>query len=665
MRGASETPRAATATGYARTLVAPFADPSATDEHWLGALRASARAPTRSVRSARHLTMRDGVRIAIDAHVPPCGPAPAIVHQTRYLRSLAPRGVLGRLLPVGALFDVHREIRRRFLAAGYAWIDVDVRGTGASGGRWVTPWHAGEVRDGGEVVEWIVRQPWSNGRVGALGISYDGTCADMLLVAGHPAVRAVAPLFSLYDAFTDVAFPGGIQLAWFTAAWASYNRALDDDAFHRAATWPLWIGLCSERAAPRRGVLGWLAACGGMIPEARFRQLTAGVLAGLVRGVSEVPGATRSADRELRARNLDVGRIADRVVHRDDAGFDPEWPALSIDSFSPHRFAAVQRRTGAAIYSYSGWRDGAYAHAAIKRFLAVGTPGSRLTLGPFTHAGLARVHAFARSAPSRFDHAGELLSFFDEHVADRPSRSDGCSVHYFTTGAERWRATQSWPPRGCEARTLYLWPAGLRAGASTLETVVAHPVDRTTGSGARSRWRALLGPSAGDYADRRGDDARLLRFESPRLAEPFECTGHPVLQLYVSWNGGDDGQVFAYLEDVAPDGSGWLVSEGQLRALHRAQAASGTTATPAPARTFERADARPLGQGEIAELVFDLLPFSHRFAAGHRLRLALASADTDHFAPPPPGATELRLHLGGARASRIDLPALAPPRFAG
>lgn len=639
--------------------------PAATDAHWLGVLPGPARAAAPVARGSRMIPMRDGVSIAIDHHVPGNGPAPAILHQTRYLRSLAPRGLLGRLLPVGTLFDVHRAIRRRFLAAGYVWVDVDVRGTGASGGRWVTPWHAGEVRDGGEVVEWIVRQPWSNGRVGSLGISYDGTCADLLLVAGHPAVRAVAPLFSLYDAFTDVAFPGGIQLAWFTAAWAAYNRALDEDAFHRAATWPLWIGLCSERAAPRAGPLGWLAAGAGRLPEDRVRRLLAGVIGGLVAGGSAVSGAGSAADRALRARNLDVDRIGSQVVHRDDAGFDPEWPALTIDSFSPHRFAEAQRRSGAAVYSYSGWRDGAYARAAIERFLAVGTPGSRLTLGPFTHAGLARVHAFARSAPSRFDHAGELLAFFDEHLAGRPARGDGRTVHYFTTGAERWNAADTWPPPGHEPRTLFLWPEALRSDPPAAETVLARPVDRTTGSGMRSRWRALLGPSAGDYADRPCGDPRLVAFTSPRFAEPFECTGQPVLVLRVSWDRGDDGHVFAYLEDVAPDGRGWLVSEGQLRALHRALAPTPPAACATPPRSFERAAARPLRPGELAELVFDLLPFSHRFEAGHRLRLALASTDRDHFAPPPPAATELRLHLGGARPARLDLPARAAPRFAG
>lgn len=638
--------------------------PDITDAHWLGVLSEPVRVAVPVSHGSRILTMRDGTSIAIDHQVPGAGRLPTILHQTRYLRSLAPRGLLGRLLPVGKLFDVHREIRRRFLAAGYAWVDVDVRGTGASGGRWVTPWHADEVRDGGEVVEWIVRQPWSNGRVGSLGISYDGTCADMLLVAGHPAVRAVAPLFSLYDAFTDVALPGGIPHAWFTAAWASYNRALDDDAFHRAATWPLWIGLCSERAAPRAGALGWLTALAGRTSEARFRRLTAGLIGRLVAGVSAVAGAGDAADRELRARNLDVDRIGSQVIHRDDAGFDPEWPALSIDSFSPHRFADAQRRSGAAIYSYSGWRDGGYARAAIERFRTVGTPGSRLTLGPFTHAGLARVHAFARSAPSRFDHAGELLSFFDEHLAGRPARGDGHAVHYYTTGAEHWSAADTWPPPGHEPRTLFLWPAALRSDAPAVESLIPRPVDRTTGSGMRSRWRTLLGPCAGDYADRRCGDPRLVSFESPRLAEPFECTGHPVLHVRVSWDRGDDGQVFAYLEDVAPDGRGWLVSDGQLRALHRALAPAPSMASATRARSFERADARPLREGEVAELVFDLLPFSHRFETGHRLRLALASADCDHFAPPPSVATELRLHLGGPRPSRFDLPARVAPRFA-
>ena len=56
---------------------------------------------------------------------------------------------------------------------------------------------------------------------------YQPIAAEMLLVNQHPAVRAIAPLFALHDAYTDVAFPGGVHLAWFTESWGRFNALLD------------------------------------------------------------------------------------------------------------------------------------------------------------------------------------------------------------------------------------------------------------------------------------------------------------------------------------------------------------------------------------------------------------------------------------------------------
>jgi hypothetical protein len=60
-------------------------------------------------------------------------------------------------------------------------------------------WSADEVADMGEVVDWIVAQPWSNARVGGYGVSYAGNTAELLTVTNHPAVRAVAPLYSSFN----------------------------------------------------------------------------------------------------------------------------------------------------------------------------------------------------------------------------------------------------------------------------------------------------------------------------------------------------------------------------------------------------------------------------------------------------------------------------------
>jgi uncharacterized protein len=134
-----------------------------TDQHWHPGSAAAPHGHERAGAklSTRYLTMRDGVRIAIDLHLPDpiAGRAPAILRQTRYFRSLEPRlGAVGAL--AAGAFDLYGRTRGVFLDAGYAWIDVDVRGSGASTGASPHPWAADEIRDGAEIVDWIVAQPW-------------------------------------------------------------------------------------------------------------------------------------------------------------------------------------------------------------------------------------------------------------------------------------------------------------------------------------------------------------------------------------------------------------------------------------------------------------------------------------------------------------------------
>src|SRR6185295_11024408 len=69
----------------------------------------------------------------------------------------------------------------------------------------------------------------SNGIVGATGVSYVGTTAELLLANLHPAVKAVAPRFSLFDTYADIVEPGGIPQTWFSKTWAELVRNLDSD----------------------------------------------------------------------------------------------------------------------------------------------------------------------------------------------------------------------------------------------------------------------------------------------------------------------------------------------------------------------------------------------------------------------------------------------------
>src|SRR5262245_24875877 len=562
--------------------------------------------------------MRDGVRIAVDVYLPSGLKAgvrlPTILHQTSYHRSHLLRW------PVSLVMDRPGPLVELFVTRGYAWVDVDVRGSGASFGGRPMPWSPDEVRDGAEIVDWIVRQAWSDGTVGATGISYAGTAAEMLLVNRHPAVKAIAPRFSLYDVYPDIAFPGGLHLTWFTETWARLNRALDANLLPDDVPWYTRLAI--------RGVRP--------VDEDRDGHLLAAAL------------------RE-HARNYDPHAWAVDITYRDDR---PRGTAIIADQFSPHAFAREIAASGAAVYSYSGWFDGAYQLAAIKRHLALSGPSHRLILGPWDHGGRRQISPAAIAPRVRFDQAAELLRFFDHHLRGRPTGIEQeSSLHYFTMGEERWKSATSWPP---PSRTWSLFLDATRrlspAPAGT-PGVDAYAVDPSAGTGTATRWRALLGGiGSAPYPARAVRDGSLLVYMSAPLEGAVEVTGHPVAWLRMSATTSDTS-VFVYLEDVDEQGSVAYVTEGALRALHRKSTPAPAGGPPVPQRSFLRVDGAPLKPGEPTELAFDLLPTSYLFAKGHRIRIAIAGADVDHFARVPPGAPPaFQVYRGGADGSRIDLP---------
>lgn len=605
--------------------------------------------------------MGDGVRLAMDVHVPSSAeasgrPVPTILHQTRYFRSVAMRRAVG-WIPLGPAMDSDWQTRGRFLDAGYAWVDVCVRGSGASFGARPCPWSEDEISDGPQVVDWIVSQPWSDGLVGSTGISYAGTSAELLASAAHPAVRAIAPRFSCFDVYPDVAFPGGLHLEWFTRAWGRFNALLDMNDLPAA----LALNLYHAARGAQNMSLRWglLRALGRPVPQ----WMLTTVVRGLARGVAPVDGHEALLAEAVRGHdaNYDVHSGALRVTHRDDPGLSDQLPEGTIDDFSPHRRLAALRASGVAVLNYSGWLDGGYAASAVKRHAGLGSVRSRLVLGPWNHGGEQDISPFTDPGPAGADHAGALLSFFDEHLRGRPGSTT--PVRYYTLGAGKWRTAATWPPRSVVVRRRYLAAAGALTDSKPVGAGTAtYRVDPELGTGHRSRWNSLLGLKVPiGYGDQAARCERMLCFTGPALQRPLEVTGCPAVHVRLSADG-TDAAVFAYLMDVAPNGRITLVTEGLLRALHRGLDAGFPPPGDAPSPSFLATDGRPLEAGVPAELSFELLPTSYRFGAGHRLRLAIAGADCDHFASVPAGATVLDLLWGGADPARLDLPVVKEGR---
>ena len=150
-----------------------------------------------------------------------------------------------------------------------------------------------------------------------------------------------------------------------------------------------------------------------------------------------------------------------------------------------------------------------------------------------------------------------------------------------------------------------------------------------------------------------------VRFElrTAPLTKDTKLTGHIAADLWIAADG-SDANVFAYLEDVAPDGDVRAITEGRLKASLRATA-------PAPwimpgnmpwHRSFTE-DAAPLEPGKPVQLAFDFMPTSYLFKAGHRIQITITGADPRERARDMSGlAKTITVYADRDHPSSVTLP---------
>ena len=567
---------------------------------------------------AIYITMRDGVKIAADVLLPKGLPAdekaPTILYQTRYWRA---REYQPGLSWIDHFFNAPL---RFFTSHGYALVLVDVRGTGASFGARRHPWDPEEIKDAGDIVDWIVAQPWSNGKVGGYGTSYSGTTAELLTVVHHPAVKAVIPRFNEFDAYTDISFPGGIYLDAFVEKWAESNRSLDANQVSK----------------------DW------------------GLKGKLVRGVKPVDAdkGRRLLQQAVRdhASNISVDSIARGITYRDDR--DSEHDIVTED-FNVYTFREKIEQSGVPIYGWGGWFDAGTANAVIQRFMTFSNP-QLAVVGPWNHGASQHASPYAPGPANTTEQGMEYLRFFDHHLKGIDNGvMDKKVLYYYTVGEEKWKETPAWPPAGSTTQRWYLAANNTlsqnapeaKAGADE------YTVDFEATTGTTNRWHTQKGGGPVIYPDRAEADRRLLVYTSPPLAEDTEITGYPIVTLYVT-STATDGAFFVYLEEVDENGRVTYLTEGQLRALHRRVSDEPPPYTQfVPYHSFKRQDGLPLTPGEQTELTFGLLPISVLVKKGRRLRIAIAGADSETFSRlPAEGNPVITVARNSLRASFIDLP---------
>ena len=587
---------------------------------------------------ALYVAMEDGAAIAIDIWLPeghaPGQKLPAILNMTRYQRaqdiSWLQRAFSG--LGLTSLEHLPGLPVQLFNDAGYAFIIVDARGSGASFGHRTIEMSPREIADYGEIAEWITRQPWSNGKVGAVGISYEGNTAELLAATRHPAVKAVAPLYNDFDAQYGLVQPGGASSA-FLDAWGDTVGAMDRN------------DVCALRE--KRGIACW----------------TSRLWAPGVKPV-DGPEGRRLLKAALREheRNTPVAEGFKRIQYRDDQYGSSGLTTAAVSGYG--RREEIEA-SGVPFHVRTGWLDAATTDGALSRYRTFSNP-QELVIGPYSHGGRTDSDPFSDPetpvAPSVPEQWKSIIAFFDKTMGgDRP-RPVEKSITYYTMGAGVWRETDVWPPQGLADHTLYFSADGaLAENAPEDETASDHyRVDMDASSGRQTRWHTNLGLGDVVYPDRAEQGERLLTYTSAPLTQDLEITGTPVLTFHVR-SSTEDAVFHAYLEAAAPDGQVVYVTEGILRARHRNISSEAPVyVQDGPNHSFLRKDAAPLKPGETAEISIGLYATSVVIPEGWRIRIALAGADRSIFNPIPANETpEWNVYHGASFPSRLVLPARA------
>jgi uncharacterized protein len=448
--------------------------------------------------------LSDGTRLAARLWLPDTMPTPTILEYIPYRKR---DGTRGRDEPMHGYFA----------AQGYAVIRVDMRGSGESDGLLDDEYLGQEQDDALEVIDWLSRQPWCDGRVGMMGKSWGGFNCLQVAARRPPALKAIISVCSTEDRFGgDIHYMGGGLLndnLWWGSIMLAYQARPADPALLGEAWRAQWIERLNHM--PFWPAL-WLAH---QRRDAYWRHGS----------VCEDWGA-------IECPVFAVGGWADSYTS-------------AVPQFLEH---LTVPRLGLI---------GPWAHT----YPQDGSPGPAI--------------GFLQEATRWWDHwlRGRDTGIMAEPML-RAYVEDALTPISTTRPAApgRWRAERSWPSPSIETRWFH--PAGraLGSGPGTAERQrIRSPLWTGIASG---EWMGT--GVAGDMpGDQRTDDAHSLTFDSAVLTEAVECLGSPVADLLLSADA-PLAQIAVRVCDVAPDGASQRVSYGVLNLAHREGSAEPRPLTP-------------------------------------------------------------------------------------
>jgi putative CocE/NonD family hydrolase len=608
-------------------------------------------AVNRLIRRDVPIVMRDGCRLAADIYFPDDGTGchAVLLERTPYNKLGTNHGDRSVADPVPRSKP---EMAALFARAGYVVVVQDCRGRYASDGGFTK--YVNESEDGVDTIEWLMRQPWCNGRIGTLGLSY-GAHVQSAMAALAP--RALAAMFLDSGGFSS-AFHSGIrqggafelkQLTW---------------AFKHARLAPATAGDPARKAALEAedirdwvGVNPWVAGHSPLAAAPEYEQFV------LQQWCSEV--------------------------------FDESWrsPALCAR-------AHYAQWADVPMVHMSSWFD-PYALTATENYAGLSRlkrSPVKLVLGPWTHGQRSVTYAgdvdFGPAATLDGnvapDYTALRLAWFDRHLRGRADGPDylPAAVKIFVMGGGsgrkdgagrlqhggRWRDEADWPLPSAIQTVFHLHGDGALAEALPHDESEAleydfDPADPVpTIGGAIASGAPVMFAGAFDQRTTPGtfgakapfgplaERPDVLVFQTEPLASAVEVTGQVVARLWVSSSALDTDFTIKVLDvyppnEDFPEGCAINLTHGILRMRFR--------------DSFEHPT--PLEPDAVYQIEIASYPTSNLFAAGHRIRVDISSSNFPHFDVNPntgapagtvsaPLVAHNRVFVGHGRPSQVVLP---------
>ncbi len=569
-------------------------------------------------RISQYITMRDGIRVAVDLLRPTKAGElhqerlPVVWTHHRYNRSFFRNDSL-----IDYASGFGRDIAR-LIHHGYVVAAVDTRGGGASFGTQQGFFMPDEAKDAYEITEWLAAQPWSTGKVGMTGRSYLGITQLFAASQAPPHLTAIFPEMYVFEWYPMI-YPGGVFRDDFFSKWQTLTHQLDN------AVRFTWGAMSFAGVAPVDGPEGMVlrdSAIAGHRVNRDMYEMWAGV---------------------PYRNSVDPG--TGKMIHLE------RGPATYLDRINASKIP---------VYGLVGWYD-AFPRDALLWFANLTVP-QRLVIGPWFH-GQTDGFELGVERLRWFDH---WLKGIDNGIMREPP------IRYLVIDApadRQWRTARRWPLPEAAPTAFYLRGGSsgsvesrndgrlLRAAERVRLAADSQVIDTTATLGPGNRWANTYGGAVG-YPDLAGNDAKGFRYTTAPLDRPVEVIGHPVVHLWVT-SSARDVDAMVYLEEVEPSGRSVYVTEGILRASHRKLGTPPFKNFGLPWPRSHEEDVAPL-PAEPTELIFDLHPTAKRFRGGHRIRVTVQGADRDShrrvYPNPPP---MVAIYRDAARPSRIVLPLVA------